>query len=212
MIYRIVCRVLPLVMIVTLLAGCRSKKDNVQPDIRIEEVAENVAPWRNVYLPVKVELLSPKRFAMSGRATMVWNESIYLSMRMFGFEVGTAYADSSEAVVTLRQPQKVMIELPLSDLLKKHDVDVAVLQQAMLGSRGALALLPSAIRWQADSDERKSEVMLSAVYKGKEVAVKLTWDLGAAQWNMDDVRRWSPPGADYRRLSVESAMKIMESL
>lgn len=118
MIYRIVCRVLPLVMIVTLLAGCRSKKDNVQPDIRIEEVAENVAPWRNVYLPVKVELLSPKRFAMSGRATMVWNESIYLSMRMFGFEVGTAYADSSEAVVTLRQPQKVMIELPLSDLLK----------------------------------------------------------------------------------------------
>ncbi len=113
MIYRIVCRVLPLVMIVTLLAGCRSKKDNVQPDIRIEEVAENVAPWRNVYLPVKVELLSPKRFAMSGRATMVWNESIYLSMRMFGFEVGTAYADSSEAVVTLRQPQKVMIELPL---------------------------------------------------------------------------------------------------
>ena len=73
---------------------------------------------------------------------------------MFGFEVGTAYADSSEAVVTLRQPQKVMMELPLSDLLKKHDVDVAVLQQAMLGSREALALLPSAIRWQADSDER----------------------------------------------------------
>ena len=34
---------------------------------------------------LKVELLSPKRFAMSGRATMVWNESIYLSMRMFGF-------------------------------------------------------------------------------------------------------------------------------
>lgn len=194
------------------LGGCRSKQPATPPAQPTVPAAEQTAqPWTNVYLPMKVEILSPRQFSLSGRATMVRGSSIYVSMRVFGFEVGSAYVDSSMAYVTLKQPERLCIEQPVAELMRRHGITITQLQDAMLGSPDALASLPKSVKWSLDSSDSEAVLTLAATVGGKQLAVRLTSQLRSAQWNQESVRQWSAPGSDYRRLSPESLTKLLQT-
>lgn len=191
--------------------GCKSHKKAAEaqavapaPMAEVED-----AVWKNVYAPVSIEIFQPMQFAASGRITMVRGASIYLSMRMFGMEVGSAFADPDRAVMTVRMPKKMMMELPIIDLLRKGGMSFAEVQEALMGNEEALAKLPASVSYKADVTDRESVVELQATYAGKRVGVRLTWNLRQAEWDVKSPRQWSEPGSDYTRVTPEQAMKML---
>ncbi len=198
---------------VTALCGCRSHRQAVAPELQtgvvpaIEEVESTV--WTNVYSPVSVEILSPAQFSCSGRMTMVRGESIYLSLRMFGMEVGSAYSDPSQAVMSLRMPKKIMMEISVAGLLTQAGLSFTEVQEALMGNQDALSKLPPAVSYKAETDDSSSVVELHTVYAGKPLAVRLTWNLRSAKWNQDSPARWSAPGSDYSRITPSEALKML---
>lgn len=199
-----------LVMAVTL-TGCRSKKAASGAEVsQIQEVQST--EWKNVYAPVTVEILRPMQFTASGRATMVRGESIYLSMRMFGMEVAGLYATPAEALMTMKMPRKMAIELAVADALERSGLSFAEVQEALLGNESALAKLPPSVSCKAETTEGSSVVEIYTRFGGKDLGVRLTWNLRSAKWNQADVTEFRAPGADYTRVSPQEAIKMASEL
>lgn len=71
-----------------------------QADV-FQSVAASYGEWSDVKMPVKIELMQPKKFSISGTLTMTDGSAVGIRLRMFGMEVGNLYvgADSVIAVV-----------------------------------------------------------------------------------------------------------------
>ncbi|MDE5912014.1 MAG: DUF4292 domain-containing protein [Muribaculaceae bacterium] len=190
-------------------AGCKSHKKNVETTLQPVAETEQAATWRNIYAPVAVDILQPAQFSTSGRMTMVRGESIYLSLRMFGMEVGSAFADNDRAVLAMRMPKKMVMELPVVEMLRRGGMTLADVQDALLGDPGALARLPEAVSCNADVDDRKAVVEFHATYAGKPLGLRLTWSLDKAEWDAASPRQWSEPGSDYTRVTPSQALKML---
>ena len=102
--------------------GCRSSKDtttiyneavdttasNNHNDINkqdasynlLSQVASTYKEWSDVEIPVELELLKPRNFSVSGRATMIRNQSIYISIRALGFEAANIYINNDSIYAT----------------------------------------------------------------------------------------------------------------
>lgn len=192
--------------------GCRSNRsavDNAQttPVERVE-----TGKWKNLYVPVTMDIIKPMEFSCSGRATMVNGESIYLSMRMFGMEVGSFYATPDEAVLAMRAPSKVAVEMPIFDRLQQSGLTFSDIQEALLGNEHALAKLKNfnSVSFTSDVTDTRSTIEIQTVAQGKPVAVRLTWNLKDAEWNLESPRQWTAPGSDYKRLTPAQAAAMLK--
>jgi len=79
------------IVAILLTTGCRSSKqvtDNYVATVtdvtdNYNNMVDSCGEWRDVSVPVKVEIKSPATMSISGRARMVKDESIYISFRFF---------------------------------------------------------------------------------------------------------------------------------
>lgn len=78
------------------LAGCKSSQKTVAPG---DESSQSDVPWTDVQIPVKVALSNPVKISASGTLSMIYGKSIRLSIKFFGMEVASAYADHDTLVV-----------------------------------------------------------------------------------------------------------------
>ncbi|MDE6146332.1 MAG: DUF4292 domain-containing protein, partial [Muribaculaceae bacterium] len=124
---------------IALLPSCRSKKSAVETNAQIS--AEE-ATWKNVTVPVRLELLEPQKISFSGRATLVRDEYVYISVRMLGFEVAQLYVSPTEADVVIKQINKMWIQEPIGEKFARLNLPFQVLQEAMLGEPKAIERLP----------------------------------------------------------------------
>ena len=60
-------------------------------------LCDSYADWHDVHLPINLSWQAPDGMSISGRATMVRNEEIYISMRVMGFEAAVIYANTDSA-------------------------------------------------------------------------------------------------------------------
>lgn len=216
---KIHCIALLLLSSTLALTGCRSSK-NATTEAADTSAVQTVAPvqqtrtWQNVYLPVKMELLQPQKFSISGRATMVADKYMLISLRFFGMEVGQVYVDNSNATIVLRQPQKICMEQPVAAAMSTLGVSLADLQDALLGNEAVLAKLPSQFvaNSSVTSDGDSSQIILTATNGEKQYAVRITSDLKSAEWNVKSPRTFTAPGSEYQRVTLQSALKIIDSL
>jgi hypothetical protein len=222
-----------LIASLTLLAGCRSQQSattnaadttavtaplaTTAPTAAATTQSQPISPlgdWQNLYLPVKVELLEPAQYSLSGRATMVRDSLLWISLRAFGLvDVGSVYADASKACVVLKKPQKLAMELPLADAMKQYGFTIGNIQDALLGDEEALAMLPSAVKWSVDERTQKKVVVSLSGSQGKvNVSLRLTFDLSSAEVNTDNVRQWTAPGSSYQFITPAQALKALQQM
>ena len=88
--------------------------------------------WHDVKMPVKMRLKSPKSFNISGNITMVKDESIYLSLRVFGMEVASLMVNN-DSIYALYKMDKIYFAEDIAGFLGDFPATVGNLQSLLLG-------------------------------------------------------------------------------
>lgn len=109
-----------------------NEADNTYESSLIESVAATYGEWHDVEIPIELELIKPQEFSVSGRATLIKNECIYISIRAFGFEVANAYINN-DSIHVIYKMGKLYIAEDVKKLLKGYPVNVGDLQNLLLG-------------------------------------------------------------------------------
>lgn len=99
---------------------------------KAEALALSYKEWSEMSVPLKVELKSPAQFSASGKAYMRRGKDVYITIRMLGFEVATAYIDADSIRVADKFNKRYMAE-PISKALAGADLTVADIQDVLLG-------------------------------------------------------------------------------
>lgn len=165
--------------------------------------------WHNVTVPVKVELLQPKKMSLSGTATMVRGEYVLISLRFFGFEVGRVCVTPTDADVVLKQPSKIWLHESVDKAIKKLGIDFVTLQETLLGDRTVLKKVPRNFKVDIAGTDQRPTVTVSTTLKGKPAQVCLSWELDKAKWNQSNPRTFETPGSGYTQTTVEQLMKMV---
>lgn len=95
-------------------------------------LANSYADWTDVSLPVKVQLNQPKRLSVSGTAKMVRGKALSVSLRIFGIEVGSMYADQ-DSVIVIAKFNNMYCSESLSQITATYGLTLADLQSVLLG-------------------------------------------------------------------------------
>lgn len=130
------------------ISGCHSSKSassttakhdktSASKDIKalsqnLDSLAASYKDWNDVEMPIDLEMLQPKEMAVSGKATMVKDKSIYISIRVFGFEAANIFINNDSIHATYKMG-KLYIADDLKKLLKGYPVTVGDVQNILLG-------------------------------------------------------------------------------
>ncbi len=101
-------------------------------DQRYNALVDGYKEWKTLSVPVKVELSQPKKFSISGRAYMVKDKSLFISLKFLGMEVGTVYMTKDSIFVT-EKIHKYYVAEDLSSLLGGYQLSVGDVQSLLLG-------------------------------------------------------------------------------
>lgn len=124
-----------------LLAGCHSSRKAVAPSASVSPTTVSgmydalvgaYGDWSDVSVPLSVDIVSPKSFSISGRAKMVRDKSVDISLRMFGFEVGRIYATTDSVYGMIKVGKTYMAE-SLAEIFPGMPFTIGNLQDMLMG-------------------------------------------------------------------------------
>lgn len=127
-------------------------------------LAASYKPWTDVSMPVKLELKEPKRFSISGKASMVYGKSVYMSLRLLGMELGAIYVDTDSIYILSKMQRMAYVES--LDYFSKNfgfaleDIQSLLLGQAFVPGKGALTLA-SQKDFRLQQGEKSGEMILN---------------------------------------------------
>lgn len=135
-------RILLLVALTAAMSACSSHRKAAvaervprKPAMAVGEVAalaSTYSQWETLNVPFSFRCSRPMSLSASGRATMVRDKWIYLSMRMLGFEIASVYVSSDSCIVADKY-HKTLITEPLDALTARTGLTVGDLQDILLG-------------------------------------------------------------------------------
>lgn len=99
---------------------------------KFDAMVETYKPWHSISVPVKIDLKSPMRVSMSGRAYMVNDSLVHVSMRVFGFEVALLHA-TVDSVYFVDKVHKLAVVEGLDKISANAGITLGQLQSLMLG-------------------------------------------------------------------------------
>lgn len=124
-----------------MLAGCHSSRKAVAPSVpvspstlsgRYDALVGAYGDWNDVNVPLSVDIVSPKSFSISGRAKMVRDKSVDISLRMLGFEVGRIYATTDSIYGMIKVGKTYMAE-SLAEIFPGMPFTIGNLQDMLMG-------------------------------------------------------------------------------
>lgn len=95
-------------------------------------LAETYTQWETFYAPFTLRSSKPAAMSVSGRATMVRGKSIYLSLRMLGFEMASVYLDPDSAIIVDKY-HKMYVAEPVSAVTARTGLNIGDIQDILLG-------------------------------------------------------------------------------
>jgi len=152
-------------------------------------LADTYLPWTTLYVPFNLRLSKPVGFNISGRATMVRDKAVQLSMRMLGMEVAVAYITPDSAKI-VDKFHKYIVSVPFSAIASKTKLSVGDLQDILLGR----AFYPGSgtiKRGEADSQFSINRDGDNLILTPRRVPAGASWYFTVA------------PGPELRRISVK---------
>lgn len=99
---------------------------------QVSQLADAYNEWSTFYAPFSVRLSRPVSFNFSGRATMVYDKAVNLSLRMLGMEVGVVYLDKDSAIV-VDKFHKYYVSAPISSVTARTAITLSDIQSILLG-------------------------------------------------------------------------------
>ncbi len=189
-------------------ASCRSKQAVLPTAEPVVVAAPKENGWSTMSVPVSIDVEQPMSLAMSGHMVMERNKRVYLSMRVFGFEVAQLNLTPTTAVALVKQGDRMVVEAPIETLMAMHDVSFSTLQEALLGNQEAINALPKGLNIaQVGHPDRPSiRVYLKA---GKsQLDMTLTPDLARAKWHGVTLAPFNPNLDGYRRVTLPDLLKF----
>lgn len=102
------------------------------PKAEFRTLADSYSPWTDVSVPVRVSMTQPSKFSCSGVLKMRNGKDISISMRMFGFEVASLYADTDSVIVCVKAMDMYFRE-SIAGLSDKYGITLADIQSLLLG-------------------------------------------------------------------------------
>lgn len=88
--------------------------------------------WTDFYAPFSLKISSPMSFSLSGRATMVRDRSILLSLRMLGIEMAQLYVDTDSACFVDKY-HHCFCSVPTASLTAVAGITLGNLQDMLIG-------------------------------------------------------------------------------
>ncbi len=95
-------------------------------------LARSYGAWTDVSMPVKLQISQPKRISLSATAKMIRGKALSISVRVFGFEVGSLYADNDSVIVVAKVNDMYCSEA-LGAITDTYGLTLADIQSALLG-------------------------------------------------------------------------------
>lgn len=184
--------------------------------------AESPQPegWHILYAPVKISVQQPVALSSSGRATMVRDSLVHISLRILGMEIAQLRA-TTDSVWVVDKYHKIYSSMPLAGLSAATGLSLADVQNLLLGRAALSDLLPDAasrVSFAADNyvtapdgAQVASDISFTAAVKERNVAGSLRWDFDRARWNEPVDTEWKAPSG-YRRIEPEELLKSLKSL
>ncbi len=99
---------------------------------RFDSAISSYKDWHDVVMPVDLSLHQPKEFSVSGRATMVKDECVYISIRVLGFEAANIYI-TPDSIFASYKLNKIYVAEETSQLLANYPVTIGNIQDLLLG-------------------------------------------------------------------------------
>lgn len=133
-------------LLALLIPSCRSKKQETTSTellqnvdyaampvkSRAEMLAQQYSEWTELNVPLKAEFRRPMSISGSGRAYMRRGKDIYISIKVLGIEVATAYIDSEKVCIADKFNRRYLEE-PIGSVLGNAKMTVSDIQDILLG-------------------------------------------------------------------------------
>lgn len=197
-----------LLLAIFCLVGCRSKQAVVTTPAEpvVAEVEAN--DWSTMSVPVSIDVEQPMALAMSGHMVMERNKRIYVSMRVFGFEVAQLNLTPSTLVALVKQGDRMVLEAPIAPVLAAYDVDFRTLQDAFLGDTEAINSLPKTLNISQIGPPDAPCIRVNMTSGAKALDLTITPQLSRAKWQGVTLAPFNPNLDGYRRVSITDLLKL----
>ena len=198
-------------------SGCGSSKKTVPETRQSVPVPAAGQAWTSVAMPVSLDLDKPLSMSASGRATMVRDSLVHISVRFFGMEVGIVRA-TADSVFLVDKYHKLYFAEPLSSLLgsRGQELTLGDLQDMMLGLREVPAGSPAEVTLGEVTDTPVGPVAglvsISATTDKGDIEAAVEWNLKSAKWNASpEIPSFSiPRGA--KRMTMQSLENNLKNI
>lgn len=127
-------------VMVALFTACGSHRKALTPEQlatasvedRFDAMVSSYKPWHSLSVPVKVELRSPSRLSLSGRAYMVKDSLVHVSMRVLGFEVAYMHV-TRDSVYCVDKVHHLAVIEGIDRLSSNAGITLGQLQSLLIG-------------------------------------------------------------------------------
>lgn len=186
--------ILLLPIFILVLSGCKTSRSNValKPDVT----------WTTLAVPFKLNILDGP--SPSGKGYFVRDESIYLSIRYFGMEMMSFYANNDSCYVYDRSN---LIACPFgTNPITHRKMGVNDLQDILLGlnpdakpmSLNLLSLIINLAPIYLDQSDGVAsfsgwEAIVQNLDTHTQIEASLKWDFGSADNSPESIRQWNRP-------------------
>jgi hypothetical protein len=164
--------------------------------------------------------------SLSGRATIVRDSLVNVSMRVLGMEVAVVNM-TPDSVVFVDKYHKYLFAESLHSLMGSHNLSLGDIQDIILG------LKPNAPLNQLSFNNPGSEkpvtvsfsdfvetpagnisqtVAVEAPLSKSEVAAELIWSASSAEWNSGRTVDFVTPSKGYKRVTVQNALNSFKNM
>ena len=112
----------------------RSKSEQVDANLklRFDSVASTYMNWNDIVVPVELNLIQPKEFSITGKATIIKDESIYISILLLGFEAANIFINNDSIYATYKMGRIYLAE-NIKNLVKGYPIKLGDIQDMLLG-------------------------------------------------------------------------------
>ncbi|MDO5394565.1 MAG: DUF4292 domain-containing protein [Bacteroidales bacterium] len=216
------------------MVSCSSSKNqvavtNTVPDaagsgVVHQQPVQSQKEWSDVQIPVRVSLAKPMKVSLSGRATLLRDSVINISIRVLGMEVAVINI-TSDSVVMADKFHKYLFAEPLATVLGSHKMTVGQMQDIMLGTElGEVTEMtfsnpgnPEPVKVSfsdfatVPAGTMAQIVTVTAPVNKKEVEASVIWSADRARWDTGARVNFRTPVSGYKRVTVSNALKMLES-
>lgn len=180
------------------------------------------AAWHDIYMPVKVSVESPVSQSLSGRATIVCDSTVHISMRLLGFEVAVIHVNA-DSVFVVDKYHKYLFAESLHNMLGSNPMSLGAMQNIMLGigtgesltfgnpASGRDVVITYSERADTPAGSMASSVDISAPMRKDDIQAALDWGVNSAQFNTGRTVSFKAP-TGYKPVTLDDVLRVLNQM